>query len=389
MVDKYSAKPTIQGFQYQFKVALLLILRSEEGANISIETNDDIELNYEKKYELVQVKHHSSKGRLLDSSVDFWKSIRIWSDFINSKNSATNYYLFTTDLAQKDSICYYLKSQERNEALALAKMEEFISNSNNISLTPSFRSFSKLSAVEKRRLLKKIIILDNQVCISDIDVELKKEIRLSTRPKYLDLVYDRFLSWWYHLIEINLIEKKSQSIYKLDVEGKLADIVEQFRLDSLPIDFIDMKTDKKMEESAEERSFVKQLDSIKIDIKMVRQAILDYYKAFAQRSKWSRENLLMEDELEKYEKKLIECWELIVAKIKDLNDIGDMGEEDLKKIGRQIFYEVIKQEIHIRERVTESYVMRGSYHMLADETPSRVWWHPYFKEKIEQILKVN
>ena len=43
-------------------------------------------------------------------------------------------------------------------------------------------------------------------------------------------------------------------------------------------------------------------------------------------------------------------------------------------------------DFRVRPNVTEPYVMRGSYHMLADKNPPRVWWYPKFLERLEQIL---
>ena len=40
-------------------------------------------------------------------------------------------------------------------------------------------------------------------------------------------------------------------------------------------------------------------------------------------------------------------------------------------------------------QVTEKYVMRGSYHILADQDPSRVWWHPKFIGRLETLLTVK
>jgi hypothetical protein len=31
--------------------------------------------------------------------------------------------------------------------------------------------------------------------------------------------------------------------------------------------------------------------------------------------------------------------------------------------------------------------MRGSFHMLADQDPPRVWWHPRFVERLRTLLQ--
>ena len=42
--------------------------------------------------------------------------------------------------------------------------------------------------------------------------------------------------------------------------------------------------------------------------------------------------------------------------------------------------------IGIRPGVTEPFVVRGSFHMLADEAPPRVGWHPEFHDRLAKIL---
>ena len=41
----------------------------------------------------------------------------------------------------------------------------------------------------------------------------------------------------------------------------------------------------------------------------------------------------------------------------------------------------------IRKQVTEDYIVRGSYHILADQEPPKVWWHPKFVEELEKLLE--
>jgi hypothetical protein len=42
--------------------------------------------------------------------------------------------------------------------------------------------------------------------------------------------------------------------------------------------------------------------------------------------------------------------------------------------------------LRIRERVTEPYVVRGGFHMLANNQLPRVYWHPRFLARIGQLL---
>jgi hypothetical protein len=46
--------------------------------------------------------------------------------------------------------------------------------------------------------------------------------------------------------------------------------------------------------------------------------------------------------------------------------------------------------LRIRERVTEPYVVRGGFHILANTRPlPRVYWHPRFLSRIGNLLGVS
>ena len=114
---------------------------------------------------------------------------------------------------------------------------------------------------------------------------------------------------------------------------------------------------------------------------------MDYYRAFEQRGRWVREELLIDDDLIEYEKKLIDEWERRFLAITDEISTDNATEEELRQLGLKV-YKWVDQEadIRIRPNVTEEYVIRGSYHLLADENSPRVWWHPQFIKRLEQIL---
>nr|MDP2192610.1 hypothetical protein [Rhodoferax sp.] len=43
--------------------------------------------------------------------------------------------------------------------------------------------------------------------------------------------------------------------------------------------------------------------------------------------------------------------------------------------------------LRIRERVTESYVLRGGFHILANTRPlPRIYWHPRFLNRVGELL---
>jgi hypothetical protein len=120
---------------------------------------------------------------------------------------------------------------------------------------------------------------------------------------------------------------------------------------------------------------------------------LDYYRAFEQRSAWARENLLVLGEVEEYEDRLADEW----ARYRDVAFERlkvDSVAEALREAGATLYnwaeFETGKIEsLRIRARVTEPYVVRGSFHILADTRPEpKVYWHPRFLDRLGEALGV-
>jgi hypothetical protein len=90
--------------------------------------------------------------------------------------------------------------------------------------------------------------------------------------------------------------------------------------------------------------------------------------------------------LSQYERRLIDEWERFAAALTEELD-GAAGETELKRVGRHIFNWMEQTaDLRIRQNVSELYVMRGSFHILANKPTPSVWWHPKFMERLSEIL---
>ena len=134
-----------------------------------------------------------------------------------------------------------------------------------------------------------------------------------------------------------------------------------------------------------------QLREIGIASNRIRNAILDYYRAFEQRSAWARENLLVSGEMEEYEDRLVDEW----SRYRDVV-FEDLDEESadaaLLEAGKALYRWADIESgnintLRVRERVNEPYVLRGGFHILANTRPlPRVYWHPRFLRRVGKLL---
>lgn len=109
----------------------------------------------------------------------------------------------------------------------------------------------------------------------------------------------------------------------------------------------------------------------------------DYYRAFAQRSRWTRQNVVLDEELERFERTLIEEWQPRHAAMCDGLDGIEVQHTDtrLRQDGQELYHWVETSARFQFRTLTAKFLNVGSYHMLANEV--RVGWHRDFRDLFE------
>lgn len=400
MTMPFSAADSALGYLYQVRVALLWSLRRARAGTdflVSLETLDDvtfesIQATGPKPDELLQTKHHrKTEASLSDASGDLWKSLHVWfqGHADSTIPSGTALYLLTTGAAPKDSAAWHLRSDSaRDVEKALQKLETVTQTSESGANAPAYKAFSAVSGAARRAILDNVVVLDRAPGVLTIDDDLKAEVHWSAETKHLDAFLRRLEGWWLRRVIKQLAAvPQAAGILSAEIEAEMTELREQFKQDNLPIDedLLEFTLDDATHGAHEGYQFVHQLKLVEAARKRVAAAIRDFYRAFEQRSRWLREDLLLVGDLTRYEGKLVEEWELVFEAAKDEID-ATAAEAEKRKAARSILAWAEKAMIPIRPGVTEPFVVRGSFHMLADEKPPRIGWHPDFHDRLAEIL---
>lgn len=393
MSSQFSAGSSAVGYIYQVRFGLYLILKDENlEKEVSIERLDDVAFEESgTPSELIQLKHHIKKtAALTNGCSDLWKTIRVWSEAVKNKQiqlPGVILSLITTGIAPKDAASYYLKAdQNRAPDKARDILLKFISTSKSETNKVNYEAFKNLTDDEQLELLRAIYIMDQSPNIIEISDSIKKRLSLSTRRMYLDALYERIEGWWFNKIIHHLVANSIGFISGYEVQDAINDFAEQFRPDSLPIDYYDeTPTEINSDTVNENMLFIEQLRLLKLDSKSIQFSMRDYYRAFIQRSRWAKDELLFVGELQRYENKLLDEWERQFIKINRSRKPVD--EEILIDRGLEIFDWMNDSQIYIRKNCTEPYVTRGSFHILANKPNLCLGWHPKFKERISTLLE--
>jgi hypothetical protein len=399
--DKYSAGEQGLGYMYQARLALLHLLQLPEDTAVFLEKDDDLDfVDSVGGQSLASLKHKAIGDKLTDLSSDFWKSVNIWlARYKRDGRAASNlrFFLFTTGTVSADSFLARLLPDQlvaSGDAATLTELADAaLAKSMSQLILPIATAFNELRDTEKRDFLERILILDGSPRIGDIPATIKDKHMRSIRREHREFVFQRLEGWWTDAVIKQLTGARTEGIFGNEVSDKLSNFAEEYKADNLPITFRGKAPVDEIDTETDPRLFVTQLRAIGISSNRIRSAILDYYRAFEQRSAWARENLLVSGEVEEYEERLADEWnrykDVAFEKLKD-----DSAEDTLREAGATLYnwaeFETGKIEsLRIRARVTEPYVLRGSFHILADATPKpRVYWHPKFLGRLGELLGV-
>ncbi|WP_323146290.1 ABC-three component system protein [Pseudomonas marginalis] len=399
--DPYSAGEQGLGYIFQPRFALYQALELPEDTAILIEKEDDLDfLESSGKKTLASLKHKAVGERLTDLSVDFWKSVNIWLTRYQANGrveSDYQFFLFTTSSVAPDSFLkFFLYGANTTEAQpSLWQLtENTLATSKAKSFTTIKELLSKLTALEKEDFVSRITIIDSTPRIGDLPALIKAQKMRPIRAEHRDAVFERLEGWWNDLIIQMLCEPQSEPAYARDVSEKLFNFSEEYKDDNLPITFEDAIPTSPIDVSIDNRLFVSQLRELKLSPSRIRNAILDYYRAFEQRSAWARQRLVGSEEIMKYERRLTNEWERTKDVLFDDDVLGasieDCSDPELIAVAKKLYTwaETEAQKLDhlkIRARVTEPYVLRGSFQILANKRPyPTVYWHPQLLDRLSK-----
>jgi len=394
--SSFTAADATIGYLYQVRSALLWALRrlkSEPEFLVSIETLDDVafETVGGDVTDLLQTKHHrKGTASLTDASPDLWKTLRIWFETYASGQIPpnANLYLVTTGIAPDSSAASLLRAVARDVVVAQQALYATAASSTNQTNQRAYKAYLGATQGVRTSILDRVVIIDAAPTIADLDGELRQEVYWAAGKEHHTVFLERLEGWWLRRVLRQLSHSDHNRVSGVELEAQMSDLREQFKQESLPIhdDLLEFTLDDAARAAHEDSTFVRQLEIIKAGKRRVAAAIRDYYRAFEQRSRWLRDELIVDLELDKYEKRLAEEWEIVFEAMRD--DLGDAATNDAKEqAARSVLAWAERTTIPIRPKVTEPFVSRGSLHMLSDE--ARIGWHPEFRDRLASFLRAK
>jgi hypothetical protein len=387
MSTTFSAKEPALGYYYQIIRGLVLLLDEDgmESSSLSFECLDDISIENEEETDLYQLKLHVSTAQLTDRSADFWKTIRVWSEGIADGTfipERTIFTLITTASRSADTFINKFESNDKKDLeTILTSMESISLEENNSTNEKGYSAFKALSVEQKKMLIRNIRIADADLSINDTWDALRKQLELSAPSKFLDPFIEGVVGWWFIETVKMLASKTNNPISRESVKNQINTLRDQLREDALPDDFFsdDNVSDSELKENQSE-NYIKQLSLIDATDREKRAAIIDYQRAYGQRSKWLRDGRVTQEDYDKFDTDLRYDWKSRFELMQDESE--EKLEEERKQAGHVFYRDFYVNPKHTMPSFKNKglYISKGSYQMLSDK--KEVGWHPDYKEKL-------
>ena len=390
---QFSAAASAAGYLYQARLALLLCLphvNSGTDVEVTIERFDDISFQEDgSPFELLQTKHHVNRvGSLTDASADLWKTLRVWAAAASedpSLPSRAKLVLVTTGLAPAGSAASLLRpgqtypaGSKRDPKTAQELLVKVAQTSQNETLKSAFGSFLALTPRMQAAILSAVEIVDRQPLLIDLSQKLEDALRLAAPAGKASQVRELLEGWWWPRTCAALMADPPEAIPIAAIEAKLDDIRDALKRDTLVAEFEYAEPTEAHVVEYEGFRFVKQLRIIGLGGNRLSYAKRDYYRAFAQRSRWTRNHVVLDEELKMFERTLIEEWEPRFALMRDGCN-SELADDSKLRQGAQEIYQWVETEARFPFRsLTARFLSVGSYHILANDM--RIGWHRDYRE---------
>jgi hypothetical protein len=390
-VSGHSAAGPALGYLYQFQTALIeLIPHALAGrdAAVTLEVFDDVAFDFGagNPKSVFQV-HHSlqSERELLDTSAKIWRTLAIWvGEWEALPVGETRVMtLLTTQRPRAGSGIEALTTTSRNLDHAFETLVAVAAADGSAGTAADRETFLELAPTEQRALLDNVTIADGAVQATEVRARLVELLAPTHEHRFVESMADSLEGWWWPRVAAALtsdVEIRADEVRVAIDEARrsLSDRalpvlrLEDFQSGELPT--LDPQSAR----------FLLCLQAIKASSVRLDQALDDYRRAFAHRSRWARRGLLGPGEYERYEDDLFGQW--LIASDRMLRTLPAEADSDALASAGHDLWDAMESDVRqpLRPETGDSFIQRGSLHQLAED--ERLAWHPAAASSICEAL---
>lgn len=394
----HSAEASALGFYYQALFALLVLFQQNtDGAAVSVEQLDDVQLSTDGEELLFQLKHSFSKAPppIGLKSRAFWKTIKAWIDILDEISlPETTFHLITVaSVTEGDLLRSLLREPPDTPALVAAMVEEAqrvkdeqaIAKSQNGKLPHADRAagclaFLALDETMRISLCSQMRIAPNSPTITEVEPAIQAGLGILPKEQR-PIVAEKLVAWWNREIIHSLCGKRDRVITRLELQNRIIEIVGELERESLSVDFEQMDPPEDYQPDGMLTRQIKLVKGLRSDIS---KAIREEWRARAQRSLWIEANSGNATRINDYDKLLGESWSDRHTTIKEECETKDEASKEVAGLNllRWSHNEAPTTIRPIEPGLSASYYVRGSMQILAVNL--EIGWHPEYEERLKK-----
>ncbi|MEV6986501.1 ABC-three component system protein [Sphaerisporangium sp. NPDC051017] len=389
---QHDASASAIGYLYQVNWCLVELLQrapDRPDQAISLETHDDVAWEESgSPTELLQTKHHVGAAMGLgDKHADIWKTLLVWMNTAQPTDpQGPALILVTTSVAPAGTAAHALRRDTRNTQAAVIKLADAARTSISESTEKARKRFLALTEAEQQTLLGRVTVVDGALGIDDLDQKLAKILWAAMPHANQELFLAMVWRWWSG-VALDMLRGRRQMVGAGEAQAAISHLRDQFSDDNLPttVELSDVDENHIIAMHGED-VFVHQMRWVACNEVNLRKAIVDYYRAVTQATKWITEDLIGLHELEKFEDNLRDEWDRAFADM--IEDLSLDADEDAKIAAGKALLRRLRDStaVNVRPRYNDAFFARGRRHVLADHRD--IGWHPDFQSRLEELLSV-
>jgi hypothetical protein len=378
----HSAPGQAAGYFYQIERALSRLSSAPADASVAVEKEDDVSVIFKDgRLWLEQDKHTVNLGRPFgDHSRNLWNTLDIWLDGVARgiiDPAKTKFFFVTNDRVEAGL------AASMGNATTMEAVHACICQLNRVAADMPEGVKDLAQRVLKYRSESLAAVIYNIECLDSscdsFGADLRRDVASGLHvPEDVDVevVLDSLHGWLANQL-LELWRKKQPAVIQRQAFDRqyhrLLRNFHRYKRLGLPEHLVHIPKGER--DKYKNHRYVRQIRLVRVSVDEMYEAVDDYIRSSTERFRLAKEGDISDDDLKEFEGTLKRKWVEVFRK-----EIRLRNGEHEEETGYRIMTDTLSVDASLADAATYPYMIKGTYHRLADDATADIGWHPRFRE---------